>query len=70
MPDAPERPIVWIVDDHELSLAIEQDEEPISDEVEQMVELYLGLFFIQIAPTAPQLANVRIAPGASEHRVN
>jgi hypothetical protein len=69
MPDHRKRPIVWIVDDNELSLAMEMDEQPISAELVEVLQLYLGLFFIQTAPIAPQLGHVWIAPeGANDNK--
>jgi hypothetical protein len=64
MPDDRKRPIVWIVDHNELSLALEVGEQPISAELVEVLQLYLGLFFIQAAPIAPQLGHVWIAPDA------
>jgi hypothetical protein len=70
MPNAPTHPIVWMVDDYELSLATEEDDPSISEEVEELVQLYLRLFFIQTAPIAPQLAGIEVlsAVGANDHR--
>jgi hypothetical protein len=62
MPDDRKSPIVWIVGDNKLSLAMGVDEQPISNELVEVLRLYLGLFFIQTAPIAPQLGHVWIAP--------
>jgi hypothetical protein len=61
---APEEPIVWMVADSQLMLATAEGNEPPSEELRSIIELYLGLFFIQTAPIAPQLALFRIVPNA------
>jgi hypothetical protein len=68
MPDDRKRPIVWIVDDNELSLAMEMEEQPISAELVEVLQLYLGRFFLETAPIAPQLGHVWIAAGANDNK--
>jgi hypothetical protein len=58
MPDGPDHPILWMVDDTHLSLATEEGASPMSDELQNIVELYLRLFFIQVVPIAPHLASL------------
>src|SRR4051794_18004263 len=50
MPGAPEHPIVWMVDATQFMLATERGDAPISQELETVIELYVRLFFIQLAP--------------------
>src|SRR3954447_18953434 len=53
MRDGPDHPIVWMVDDTHLSLARPEGDPPMSDELQNLVELCLRLFFTQIVPIAP-----------------
>ena len=59
-PDAPARPIVWMVDTEHLSLAIEEDAKPVTRKLMEVLELYLDLFLAQVTPLAPHLEGVRI----------
>jgi len=61
-PDSPEHPIVWVVDASSLILATEEGERPVSSELEVLIGEYLGLFFVQIAPYAPELGDIQLAP--------
>jgi hypothetical protein len=69
-PGAPERPSVWMVDTTHLSLASEAGDRPISEDLQDIVELYLRLFFIQIVPIAPHLASIEwgLDPAANDNR--
>jgi len=64
MADVPEFPIVWMVSGSSLLLAATTGDRAISEELQAIIELHLGLFFIQTAPVAPHLARFRIAPNA------
>jgi hypothetical protein len=70
-PDAPEQPLVWMVDTTHLYLAAESGDQPISDELQDAVELYLRLFFIQMVPIAPELESSELGtlePAANDNR--
>jgi hypothetical protein len=62
MPGAPKFPIVWMVSSDQLILAKSTDDADIPAELQELIGLYLGLFFVQTAPFAPQLAGIEIAP--------
>jgi hypothetical protein len=62
MPDAPSFPIVWMISADQLILAKSTDDRDVPEELEQLIGLYLGLFFVQTAPFALQLAGIEIAP--------
>jgi hypothetical protein len=61
LPGAPSGPIVWLVDGTHLSLATESDR-PISEELRDLIELYLERYFIEITPIAPQFADLHTGP--------
>ncbi len=61
-PEAPEAPIVWMVNADSLSLAKAAGDGKVSAELQGLIGLYLGLFFVQTAPFAPHLANIRLQP--------
>jgi hypothetical protein len=62
MPDAPRSPIVWVVTESHLILAKAEGDPDVSEELEQLIGCHLGLFFVQTAPFAPQLAGIEIQP--------
>jgi hypothetical protein len=61
-PDAPDAPIVWMVNADTLSLAKATGDGKVSEELQALIGLHLGLFFVQTAPFAPHLANIRLQP--------
>jgi hypothetical protein len=60
-----------MVDTTHLYLAAESGDQPISDELQDAVELYLRLFFIQMVPIAPELESSELGtlePAANDNR--
>src|SRR5947209_5096270 len=63
-PDAPEFPVIWVVTETRLILKKAVGDPTMSSELEELIGRYLGLFFVQIAPFAPQLAGIEVKPTA------
>jgi hypothetical protein len=61
MPDAPKSPIIWMIRTDQLILAKSTNDDDIPEELKKLIGLYLRLFFVQTAPSAPQLAGIEIA---------
>jgi hypothetical protein len=62
MPGAPELPIVWVVNASELILASAPGDREMSADLDALIGEHLGLFFVQTAPYAPELAGIELEP--------
>ena len=47
MPDAPRSPMMWLADDTNLTLAVEDGDRELSDDLHQIIQMYLLLFLTQ-----------------------
>ncbi|SKA34911.1 hypothetical protein SAMN02745126_05575 [Enhydrobacter aerosaccus] len=56
VPDAPEKAVLWTVEQDRLSIICERDDPDHSEEVKRVLPRYFAMFFDDIKDLAPQLA--------------
>jgi hypothetical protein len=65
---APLYPVIWVMTDRQLGVAVSDEDEDLSEVLKVIVAHYLAVFFADIVAVAPELAAIRLKADGPRHR--